>query len=188
MRNPFQLSIIASTVILAGCGGSGGGPTGAVRNTVPYHTPTQINHFTPQIRAESLHAYEAQVYTKDLNNDKSEEVVVSGMDSSKQNLGFNMQVYGWNTGSFKNETKAWFTGNDNQIVGGVDVEFADFNGDGNVDMHVAGGTDTNDYTPDHRYEHEQGILANGTFINLATRCTNGLQNGKFTFSAFHDNG
>ena len=148
MRNPFQLSIIASTVILAGCGGSGGGPTGVVRNTVPYHTPTQINHFTPQIRAESLHAYEAQVYTKDLNNDKSEEVVVSGMDSSKQNLGFNMQVYGWNTGSFKNETKAWFTGNDNQIVGGVDVEFADFNGDGNVDMHVAGGTDTNDYYAD----------------------------------------
>jgi len=148
MRNPFQLSIIASTVILAGCGGSGGGPIGVVRNTVPYHTPTQINHFTPQIRAESLHAYEAQVYTKDLNNDKSEEVVVSGMDSSKQNLGFNMQVYGWNTGSFKNETKAWFTGNDNQIVGGVDVEFADFNGDGNLDMHLAGGTDTNDYYAD----------------------------------------
>ena len=148
MQIPFKLSLIATAVVLAGCGGgAGGGNTNTgvsnyTRSSVSYATPSAINHFTPTV---GTGAYEARVYAQDLNKDSAEEVVVSGWDSTRNNRGFNMQVYGWNTGAFTNETTTWFSGSDNQIIGGGTLNFADFNGDGNLDMYVAPDSDTNQY-------------------------------------------
>lgn len=149
MRIPFQYSIIASAVILAGCGGGGGGPSGnvntVVRDSVSYATPQQINHYTP-LTGTGINAPVHDVFTKDLNNDNSDEVVVGGRLTQPATpatwRNTNMQVYGWNTGSFTNETTSWFSGSDNTIVGSEpSIKFADFNGDGNVDMFVSPSTD-----------------------------------------------
>jgi hypothetical protein len=63
-----------------------------------------------------------------------------------------MQIYGWNSGSFTNETVKWFADRDNRILGTEPaVKFGDFNGDGNVDMGVAHGTDMEYYGPSYVY-------------------------------------
>jgi hypothetical protein len=155
MRIPFQLSILASAVVLAGCGGGGGGPGGSnvntgtsyLRSSVSYATPTAVNHFTP-MTGTGVNAPVMDVFTKDLNNDNVEEVVVGGRKTQPSTAAnwrnFNMQLYGWNTGSFANETSTWFSGTDNEIVGTEpSVKFGDFDGDGNVDMFVAPSTDMN---------------------------------------------
>ena len=155
MRNPFQLSILASAVVLAGCGGGGGGPGGSnvntgtsyLRSSVSYATPTQVNHYTP-LTGTGVNAVVADVFVKDLNNDNVEEVVVGGRQTQPATpatwRNTNMQLYGWNTGSFSNETSTWFSGTDNEIVGSEpSIKFGDFDGDGNVDMFVAPSTDMN---------------------------------------------
>ena len=156
MRIPFQLSILASAVVLAGCGGGGPGGSntntgsGYVRSSVSYSLPSTINSFNP-MTGTGLNAVVADVFTQDLNNDAVEEVVVGGRktqpSTSANWRNFNMQLYGWNTGSFTNETSTWFSGSDNTIVGTEpSIKFGDFNGDGNMDMFVAPSTDmTNHY-------------------------------------------
>jgi hypothetical protein len=152
MRIPFQYSVLATAVVLVGCGGGGGGGANLsttsntiVRSSVSYHTPSSVNHFVP-LANSGINALIADVFTKDLNNDAVEEVVVGGRktqpSTSANWRNFNMQVYGWNTGTFSNETSTWFSGTDNTIVGTEpSIKFADFNGDGNMDMFVAPSTD-----------------------------------------------
>ena len=153
MRIPFQFSVLASAVVLAGCGG--GGPSGSnantgsgyLRSSVSYATPTQVNHFTP-LTGTGVNAVVADVFAKDLNNDNIDEVVVGGRLTQPATpatwRNTNMQLYGWNTGSFANETSTWFSGTDNEIVGTEpSIKFGDFNGDGNMDMFVAPSTDMN---------------------------------------------
>lgn len=152
MRIPFQLSILASAVVLAGCGGGGGGPggsvntgTGYVRSSVSYATPSQINAYAP-LEGTGVNAVVSDVFVKDLNNDSVDEVVVGGRMSQPATAATwrntNLQLYGWNTGSFTNETSSWFSGSDNVIVGSEpSIKFGDFDGDGNIDMFSAPSTD-----------------------------------------------
>jgi len=148
MQIPFKLSLLATAVVLAGCGGgAGGGNTNTVvRNSVSYATPTHINHFSP-LTGTGVQATVSDVFVKDLNNDNNDEVVVGGRLTQPATAATwrntNLQLYGWNTGSFTNETSTWFSGTDNQIVGTEpSIKFGDFNGDGNIDMFTAPGTDT----------------------------------------------
>jgi hypothetical protein len=156
MRIPFQLSILASSVILAGCGGGGGGPGGSnvdsgagfIRSSVSYATPSRINHYTP-LSGSGVNAVVSDVFVKDLNNDSVDEVVVGGRQTQPATAATwrntNMQLYGWNTGSFSNETSTWFSGSDNVIVGSEpSIKFGDFDGDGNIDMFSAPSTDMSD--------------------------------------------
>jgi hypothetical protein len=151
MRYPFQLSLIATAVMLSGCGGggSGGGNTNtAVRSSVSYATPSNINHFIP-LTGSGVSATVSDVFVKDLNNDSNDEVVVGGRMSQPATAATwrdtNMQIYGWNNGGFSNETTTWFSGNDNQITGTEpSIKFGDFNGDGHVDMYTAPSTDMRD--------------------------------------------
>ena len=152
MRIPFQLSVLSSAIILAGCGGSGGGPSGAVntgtsyiRSSVSYATPSEVNSYTP-MDGTGVNAVVSDVFVKDLNNDNVDEVVVGGRLTQPATAATwrntNMQLYGWNTGSFTNETTTWFSGTDNVIVGSEpSIKFGDFDGDGNIDMFSAPSTD-----------------------------------------------
>jgi hypothetical protein len=57
-----------------------------------------------------------------------------------------LSIWGWQNGTLVNKTGQWFSGTDNVIVGTEpSVKFADFNGDGKMDMYVAPNTDTNVY-------------------------------------------
>jgi hypothetical protein len=169
MQIPFKLSLLASAVVLAGCGGGGPGGsnlnTGNVRTSVSYETPTQINHFVP-LTGQGITAVQTGVYTQDLNKDSVEEVVVAGSGAKTGNWEtdwrkFNMQVYGWNTGSFTNETNAWFSGTDNVVQGHSAVNFADFNGDTHVDMFVNADTDTDKIASEYLVYFNSG---NNSFV------------------------
>jgi len=158
MRIPFQLSILASAVILAGCGGGGGGPGNVntnptnppesvdpVRPDVEFYTPVAVDTYAP-MQGTGVDVPVADIFAQDLNNDNVDEVIVGGRKTQPSTVpawrNFNMQLYGWNTGSFSNETGSWFSGSDNVIVGTEPaIRFGDFNGDGNMDMFSAPGTD-----------------------------------------------
>lgn len=180
MQIPFKLSLLAASVVLAGCGG--GGPGGANTNTntstsgsssgsgvaVAFRTPVQINHFIP-LTGQGVKAVQTSVYTQDLNKDSVDEVVVAGVgakvgDWQTNWRKYNMQVYGWNKGSFSNETSSWFSGNDNAIQGHSTINFADFNGDSNIDMFVNADTDTDQVPSEHLVYFNNG---NNSFTRQA---------------------
>jgi len=161
MRIPFQISVLASAVILAGCGGGGGGPGNVntnpttppesvdpVRPEVPFHTPLAVDSYAP-MTGTGVNIPVADIFAQDLNNDSVDEVVIGGRKTQPSTAAnwrnFNMQLYGWNTGEFSNETSTWFSGSDNIIVGTEpSIRFGDFNGDGNIDMFSAPSTDMDD--------------------------------------------
>lgn len=138
--------IFLLTLVLSGCGGGGSGlVTHTTQSTVPFYTPQAINHYTP-LATTTYTAPVIDLFTKDLNNDGSDEVVASAVAFGSQNTATgwknaNLQIYGFNTGVFKNETRTWFSGNDNQYLGGTTIRFGDFNGDGKVDMFAAAFSD-----------------------------------------------
>lgn len=150
------LALMMLTLVLTGCGGGGGGGGstyggGYLRSNVPYYTPTAINHFSPVTTSVYTTPY-TEIFAKDLNNDRVDEVVVSSVAfGSHYSPGgwknSNLQIYGFNTGSFKNETSTWMPGTDNQYLGGTTVNFGDFNGDGKIDMFAASFSDTNIHAP-----------------------------------------
>lgn len=144
------------TLVLTGCGGGGGGGTSAtmgslLRPEVPFHTPINVNHYSPVVT--SVYTTPAtEIFTRDLNNDRVDEVVVSSVAfGSQYSLGgwknSNLQIYGFNTGAFKNETSTWLPGTDSRYLGGTTVRFGDFNGDGKIDMFAAAFSDTNIHAP-----------------------------------------
>jgi hypothetical protein len=145
----FRKTSLAVSVSLAlaacGGGGGGGGSSPYIRSSVPYYTPTSGGSFSvyavPSTKSAVL-----DVYAKDLNSDNVEEVVVGGRMSQPATVAewqpTNLQIYGWNTGSFSRETDTWFSGTENQIVGTEPgIRFGDFNGDGNPDMFLTPSTD-----------------------------------------------
>ena len=150
--NKFVAPILL-TLVLTGCGGGGGGGGGAgggggyLRPDVPFYAPQAINHYNPVVTTTYI-APTTEIFTKDLNNDHSDEVVVSSVAFNggttvadyKQS---NIQIYGFNTGTFKNETTTWFSGADNRYLGGTTIKFGDFNGDGKIDMFATTFTDSN---------------------------------------------
>lgn len=141
--------ILLLTLVLTGCGpgsnSKGGG--GLLRPDVPFYTPQTINHYTP-IVTSSYTTPETHIFTRDLNNDTKDEVVVSSVAFSGGTTlanykNSNIQIYGFNTGTFKNETTTWFSGTDNRYLGGTTIKFGDLNGDGKIDMFATTFTDSN---------------------------------------------
>ncbi len=130
-------------------GGSGGGGGGSsyVRSSVPFYTPVDSGSFTP-LTGTGTSSMNSDIFVQDLNQDSVQEVVIGGRMTSFTNTNPHrdslLQVYGWNSGTFRSETSSWFSGTDNQIKGTEPaVKFGDFNGDGHVDMFVAPSTDSN---------------------------------------------
>lgn len=149
--NKIIAPILLLTLVLTGCGGGGGGGPGGsggngyLRPDVPFYTPVNINHYTP-VNTPSYTVPLTDIFTQDLNNDKSDEVVVSSVAFGSQNTAggwktSNLQIYGFNTGTFKNETSTWFAPGANTYLGGTTVKFGDFNGDGKIDMFAANFSD-----------------------------------------------
>jgi hypothetical protein len=153
-QKPASVLVMIFSISLTACvgGGGGGGGGGAsatlapfVRNSVPYHAPIAGGNFQPLVGAGTKSVIQ-DIYTRDLNQDQIDEVVVGGRTSQPVTQAewrdYNLQIYGWNTGAFKRETSTWFSGSDNRILGTEpSIRFGDFNGDGNVDMFVAPSTD-----------------------------------------------
>lgn len=147
---------IAVSLSVTACGGGGGGGGGGgmsstlggfVRSDVPFHAPVRVNHFQPLTGASYL-SPNTEVYARDLNGDTTQEVVVQSVGWAQTQAAWQdsaLQIYGWNTGSFTNETQSWFANNENVNTGGSTVRFGDFRGTGQTDMFVAGFTDTMNY-------------------------------------------
>jgi len=145
---------IAISLALTACGGGGGGGGGGsstlgafVRTDVPFHAPVRVNHFQPLTGSTYLHP-NTEVYARDLNGDSTQEVVVQSVGWAQTQAAWQnsaLQIYGWNTGSFSNETTRWFAPGENVNTGGSTVRFGDFRGNGRTDMFVAAFTDTMAY-------------------------------------------
>jgi len=162
MKFPRTSLAIAVSLSLTACGGGGGGGGGGmsstlggfVRSDVPYHTPVRVNHFQP-LNGNTYLSPNTEVYARDLNGDTTQEVVVQSVGWAQTQAAWQnsaLQIYGWNTGNFKNETSTWFAAGDNVNTGGSTVRFGDFRGNGRTDMFVAAFTDTpNHMTPSTVY-------------------------------------
>jgi len=154
--------------LLLSCGGGGGGSgtnpyvlPDAPR--VPFHTPKRVDTFVPYA-SPSTNPYVSDIFVRDLNNDTVDEVVVGGRMTAQPNVTTHrqsdLQIYGWNTGTFRRETSTWFAGNDNRILGTEPaIRFGDFNGDGRPDMVVSPGTDMQLYGPAAVFINQGGRFA-----------------------------
>lgn len=157
VRNQTWLAVTTALALTA-CGGAGGGgggsngggysgSSGFIRSSVPYESPRRVDTYSTYASASTTPAVQ-DIYTKDLNNDNVDEVVVAGRQTAQPSVSthvnYNLQIFGFNSSgrTFANETSSWFAPGANTIVGSEpSVKFADFNGDGRPDMFVAAGTD-----------------------------------------------
>lgn len=161
-RPKFSLLAISVVLAVAGCGGGAGGgnpylvpasspiPGPAPISTapqVPFATPVRVGSHAPLVGVGTAGPI-TDIFARDLNNDKIDEVVVGGRisqlapgDPHRDSL---LQIYGWNNDrrNMTNETSTWFRPGENRIAGTEpSIKFGDFNGDGRVDMLVAHSTD-----------------------------------------------
>ncbi len=150
-RTSLAIAVSLTLTACGGGGGGGGGPSatlgGFVRADVPFHAPVRVNHFQPLAGTTYLHP-NTEVYARDLNGDTTQEVVVQSVGWASTQAAWQdsaLQIYGWNTGSFANETTRWFAPGENINTGGSTVRFGDFRGTGQTDMFVAAFTDTMNY-------------------------------------------
>lgn len=149
----IRITLMFSLPILVSCGGGGGesGGGGGSGSDTATTISTSFLSFQPLIGG-GTNAAIIDVFSKDLNGDGIDEVIVVGRksqpatDENWQN--FNMRVYGWNNSTaLADETDTWMPGGINVIVGSEpSVEFGDFDGDGDMDMFIAATTDM--YDPD----------------------------------------
>lgn len=161
--NRLAVSASLMSLILAGCGGGGSGAarpdsySGSgitnpyLRTSVPFYTPQRVGTFQPLVNGDFRLPVD-DIFVRDLNRNGVDEVVFAGRltqpNTAENWRNYNMQIYGWNSGSFANETTSWFRGNDNHLIGTEPaVKFGDFNGNGHTDMLVPHSTDTNIYGP-----------------------------------------
>lgn len=145
---------VAVSIAVAACGGGGGGGGpgsatlgGFVRADVPFHAPVRVNTFQPLTGTQYL-SPNTDIYARDLNGDATQEVVVQSVGWAQTQAAWQnsaLQIFGWNTGSFSNETARWFAPGDNINIGGSTVRFGDFRGTGQTDMFVAAFTDSMQY-------------------------------------------
>ena len=170
-RKLLWIALFGTVVVITGCGGGGGsgGPgdspyisTNPILRPVPFSTPVRVDSITP-IASTTLESDSSAMYTASLSG-TGEEVVTAGR-SGTQNQGsypdYNLNIYGWQNGQLVNKTSQWFSGSDNRITGTEpSVKFADFDGDGKLDMYVAPNTD------------QHGIVGSGwVFFNNGTNFT-----------------
>ena len=150
------IALAVSTVfLLSACGGGGGGgyvqpdapPTPPVTapslRQVPYSTPSRVGSITP-VNSAAYESDSSGMFSANLSG-AGQQVITAGR-SSTTNQGsyptYNLNVFGWLGGTLVNQTAQWFHGTDNVILGTEpSVKFADFNGDGRLDMFVSPNTD-----------------------------------------------
>ncbi len=146
---------IAVSLSVTACGGGGGGGGlsstlgGFVRSEVPFYQPVRINSYTPHHAPYEYRTPLTEIYAKDLNGDGSDEVLWSNVafDYTGQNwIQSKVQIFGFNSGTFTNETDRWFAPGDNVYTGGFRINFGDFNGSGKTDVFLATFTDTPNHT------------------------------------------
>lgn len=136
------------------------------RPDVPFYTPARIGTYQP-LSGDTYRTPIVETYSRDLNGDGRQEMIMqssSFASSAAQWRNGNLQIFGWNTGSFKNETATWFSGTDNVYMGGSTLKFGDFRGNGRVDMFAATFTDRGDlYGPSMVYFNN----GNSTFSRMS---------------------
>jgi len=149
---------VAVSISLSACGGGGGGGGGGLsstlappsnRNPVPFSTPVRVNSYQPHVAPYEYRPPMTEIYTRDLNGDGSDEVLWSNAAfewTGKPWIDSNIQVFGFNTGEFRNETSSWFAPGDNRYAGGFRINFGDFNDSGFEDVFVTTFTDTANHT------------------------------------------
>lgn len=123
-------------------------PTPPTYRDVPFATPTRVGSVTP-VNSTALEYDSSSMYSASFSG-AGEEVVIAGRSSSA-NQGtypsYNLNIFGWSNGQLVNKTSQWFAGTDNRITGTEpSVKFADFDGDGKLDMYVAPNTDQSGVT------------------------------------------
>lgn len=157
-RTVLAVSVSSAIATLSACGGGGGG-SGAmgggnsnqtyINRQVPFYTPQKIDVVRP-LDSTTYRTPVTGIFTKDLNRDSVDEVVVSAVGFSAPtdpHYNANLQIFGFNTGTFRNETTTWLPNGINNYAGGTTVKFGDFNNDGHMDMFVPSFTDKEYFRP-----------------------------------------
>jgi hypothetical protein len=151
-RTVLAVSITATIATLSACGGGGGGGNSNqtyINRQVPFYTPQRIDVVQP-LNGANYRTPVTGIFTRDLNRDTVDEVVVSAVGFSAPtdtHYDANLQVFGFNTGTFRNETSTWLPNGINTYTGGTTVKFGDFNNDGHIDMFVPTFTDKEYFRP-----------------------------------------
>jgi hypothetical protein len=112
---------------------------------VPFYTPVRVNSFQPHHQPQQYRTPVTEIYARDLNGNGSDEVLWSSVafDSDPVNwTNSQVQIFGFNTGKFANETHTWFAPGDNIYTGGFKINFGDFNSSGHTDVFLTAFTDT----------------------------------------------
>ena len=173
------MAIAVSTVfLLSACGGGGGGggggytkpdsPPFASLRQVPYSTPSRVGSITP-INSATNESDSSAIFSANLSG-VGQQVITAGRSGSA-NQGsyptYNLNVFGWLGGTLVNQTAQWFHGTDNVILGTEpSVKFADFNGDGRLDMFVSPNTDNGGLTGSGWVFLNNGSSFNRVNLNL----------------------
>jgi hypothetical protein len=189
------LSLLLGVLVVA-CGGGGGG-SGFSSSGTGTISPVLIETYDP-VPGDIIAHPDDDIFTQDLNDSGEDEVVIAGRSSQPFDDGddvsewqnYEMQIFGWNTGEFGNETDSWFRLNENSILGTEpSVHFADFDDDGHVDMSVAHGVDNDEAAlngPSHVYFNTGDSSFERTAINHENTWAHDSAVGDFNGDGFDD--
>jgi len=198
MKNAKPILIFSLPLLLTACGGGGGGGSSSSLNPVNNYDavkPVLIQTYDP-VTGPVNASVENGTFVKDLNASGTQEVVISGRSSQSFDMetddpstwqDYEMQVYGWNTGEFGNETSSWFSDGDNKILGNnPSVYFGDFDGDSQVDMGVSHDTDMELYGPSQVYFNTGSSSFEKVLINHEDTWSHDAAVGDFNGDGFDD--
>lgn len=160
MRIPFQLSVLASSVILAGCGGGGGGPGGSNIDTPTVSGSwSLVGSIDPSVNISAT-PVEFNSFSADITGDGNGDVIFAGRDSAPgivndgTHSNSKLHFFAWENGTLIDRTSTWFNAGENEILGTEpSVQFTDFFKTGRTDMFVAHGTDMQYYGNSYVYRN-----------------------------------
>jgi hypothetical protein len=192
MKNAKRIFIASLSFFVAACGGGG---TSLSSSSASSTSPVIIQTYDP-VPGSIIATPDDDIFTQDLNESGADEVVIAGRSSQSFDMdtddvsdwqNYEMQIFGWNTGEFGNETDTWFQSDENSILGTEpSVHFADFDGDGHIDMSVAHGTDMELYGPSHVYFNTGESSFEETLINHNDTWAHDSAVGDFNGDGFDD--
>lgn len=192
--NKFLTSVamLAAFGALSACGGGGGGGSNTPIHTNPpvedpidsgsYYVPVLVGSYDPLVGV-GTNNYISVIRARDINSDGVDEVVIGGRESmyftNSTHENSVMSIFGWNNNptTLSNETNTWFRNSDNVIIGTEpSIKFGNFTGrtDGQLDMFVAGGTDSSDVLAPSIIFKNNG---NNTFTRIELEGTTGWTHG-----------
>lgn len=153
-RSLLWTALFGTVIVITGCGGGGGGGGGGgsynspynspnpILRQVPFSTPVKVGSVTP-INSTAREYDQSALYSANLSGN-GEDLVMVGRTGT-QNQGsyptYNLNIFSWSNGTLVNRTSQWFSGNDNVILGSDRAKFADFDGDGKLDMYVTSNSE-----------------------------------------------